>query len=66
MDLKGNLHMKIKDVAKELKVSEETVRHLIRTQNFDWGFAIKKEDSSRYQYVIVEKLFRKFVERGWR
>lgn len=49
--------MTVKEAAKRLRMTQQTLRHGIRQDKYKWGTAIKT--SSRYVYVIDK---RKFLE----
>lgn len=54
--------MTIKDASKEMGISEQFLRILIRKGNFNWATATQIKEGSRWTYFINERAFRKYMD----
>ena len=52
----------VKQVANDLKQSPQTIMLWIRGGTCPFGFAVKNPNSHNYTYIIVEKLYRQYVD----
>ena len=53
--------MTIKEASKEMGISEQFLRILIRKDKFTWATATQIKDGSRWTYFINEAGFRKYM-----
>ena len=51
----------IKEVSKEMGISEQFLRVLIRQDKFKWATATKIKEDSRWTYWINEEAFKKYI-----
>lgn len=54
--------MTIKEASKEMEISEQFLRILIRKGNFSWATATQIKDGGRWTYFINEAAFRKYMD----
>lgn len=54
--------MTIKDASKEMGISEQFLRILIRKDRFSWATATQIKDGGRWTYFINERAFRKYMD----
>lgn len=54
--------MTIKDASKEMGISEQFLRILIRKDRFSWATATQIKDGGRWTYFINEAAFRKYMD----
>lgn len=54
--------MTIKDASKEMGISEQFLRILIRKGKFHWATATQIKEGSRWTYFINERAFRKYMD----
>lgn len=52
----------IKDASKEMGISEQFLRILIRKDKFSWATATQIKDKGRWTYFINEAAFRKYMD----
>lgn len=52
----------IKDASREMKVSEQFLRILIRRGKFAWATATQMKDNGRWTYFINEQAFRRYMD----
>ena len=51
----------IKDASREMGISEQFLRILIRKDKFTWATATQIKDGGRWTYWINEQAFRKYM-----
>jgi len=54
----------IKEASKEMQISEQFLRVLIREGKFSWATATRIKDKGRWTYFINEAGFRKYMDGG--
>lgn len=52
----------IKDASREMRVSEQFLRILIRRGKFPWATATQMRDDGRWTYFINEQGFRRYMD----
>lgn len=52
----------IKEASKEMQISEQFLRTLIREEKFPWATATRIQPNGRWTYFVNEAGFRKYMD----
>lgn len=56
--------MTIKQASRQMQISEQFLRVLIRRGKFEWATATQIRDGGRWTYWINEEAFKRYMEGG--